>query len=143
MNFKSIDGILFISGDKKLFDVEQTKPEIDNVDRKIVVKDRGDTTLLNQADIEWVDAAGDYVCLHVDGVTHIKRSTLKNLLKDLDPSIFKRIHRSTIVNLNCIKKVVPHTKGEYFLKLGEFDQVKVSRNYREVIKNFLSDLQTH
>jgi len=110
-----------------------------NLERKIIIKDRDDITLLKQTDIEWIDAAGDYVCVHAQGVTHIKRSTLKNLLEDLDPSIFKRVHRSTIVNLNYIQKVIPHTKGEYFLKLGEYDQVKVSRNYREVIKSFLSD----
>lgn len=110
-----------------------------NLEHKIIIKDRDDITLLKQTDIEWVDAAGDYCCVHAQGVTHIKRSTLKNLLDDLDPSIFKRVHRSTIVNLNYIQKVIPHTKGEYFLKLGEYDQVKVSRNYREVIKDFLSD----
>ncbi len=110
-----------------------------NLEQKIIIKDRDDITLLKQADIEWIDAAGDYCCVHAQGVTHIKRSTLKNMLEDLDSSIFKRVHRSTIVNLNYIQKVIPHTKGEYFLKLGEYDQVKVSRNYREVIKNFLSE----
>jgi len=115
---------------------EQNKGNLEN---KIIIKDRDDITLLKQADIEWIDAAGDYCCVHAKGVTHIKRSTLKHLLEDLDPSIFKRVHRSTIVNLNYIQKVIPHTKGEYFLKLGEYDQVKVSRNYREVIKTFLSD----
>ena len=115
------------------------KTDTGKVERKIVIKDRDDITLLKQADIEWIDAAGDYVCLHAEGVTHIKRCTLKNLLEDLDPEMFKRVHRSTIVNLNYIQKVIPHTKGEYFLKLGEYDQVKVSRNYREVIKDFLSD----
>jgi two-component system LytT family response regulator len=116
------------------------KEDTSKVERKIVIKDRDDITLLKQADIEWVDAAGDYVCLHAEGVTHIKRCTLKKLLDDLDPSMFKRVHRSTIVNLNYIQKVIPHTKGEFFLKLGEYDQVKVSRNYREVIKSFLTDM---
>jgi two-component system LytT family response regulator len=116
------------------------KVNTDKVERKIVIKDRDDITLLKQTDIEWVDAAGDYVCVHAQGVTHIKRCTLKNLLEDLDSEMFKRVHRSTIVNLNYIQKVIPHTKGEFFLKLGEYDQVKVSRNYREVIKNFLTDM---
>jgi len=121
---------------------QMSLPKLDTgkVERKIVIKDRDDITLLKQADIEWVDAAGDYVCLHAEGVTHIKRCTLKKLLEDLDPQMFKRVHRSTIVNLNYIQKVIPHTKGEFFLKLGEYDQVKVSRNYREVIKNFLTDM---
>jgi two-component system LytT family response regulator len=116
------------------------KEDTGKVERKIVIKDRDDITLLKQADIEWIDAAGDYVCLHAEGVTHIKRCTLKKLLEDLDPEMFKRVHRSTIVNLNYIQKVIPHTKGEFFLKLGEYDQVKVSRNYREVIKSFLTDM---
>jgi two-component system LytT family response regulator len=112
----------------------------EQIERKIVIKDRDDITLLEQSQIDWVDAAGDYVCIHANGITHIKRSTLTKLLKELDPVIFKRVHRSTIVNLNSIKKVIPHTKGEFFLKLGEFDQVKVSRNYRETIKIFLTGM---
>jgi two-component system LytT family response regulator len=107
------------------------------VDKKIVIKDRDEITILKQSDIEWVDAAGDYVCLHSQGETHIKRSTLKELLSELDDNIFKRVHRSTIVNLNFIDKVIPHTKGEFFLLLGEFEKIKVSRNYKDAIKHFL------
>lgn len=108
------------------------------VDKKIVIKDRDEITILKQTDIEWVDAAGDYVCLHAEGQTHIKRSTLKELLSELDQNVFKRVHRSTIVNLNFIDKVIPHTKGECFLLLGEFEKIKVSRNYKDAIKHFLS-----
>ncbi len=108
-------------------------------DKKIVIKERDEITLLEQEKIAWVDAAGDYCCLHADGETHIKRTTLKDLLDDLDPDRFKRVHRSTIVNLEFIQKVIPHTKGEFFLELGGLDRIKVSRNYREVIKSFLSD----
>lgn len=108
------------------------------VDKKVVIKDRDEITILKQSDIEWVDAAGDYVCLHALGETHIKRSTLKELLGELDANIFKRVHRSTIVNLNFIDKVIPHTKGEFFLLLGEFEKIKVSRNYKDAIKHFLA-----
>lgn len=110
----------------------------DNLERKIVIKDRDEITLLTQSSIKWIDAAGDYCCIHADGETFIKRSTLKDLLEELEPNSFKRVHRSTIVNLNFIEKVIPHTKGEFFLVLGEHEKVKVSRNYREVIKAFLS-----
>lgn len=109
----------------------------DNLVKKVVIKERDDITILKQSDIEWVDAAGDYVCLHAGGVTHIKRCTLKSLLDDLDQSVFKRVHRSTIVNLNFVEKVIPQAKGEFILKLGEYDDVKVSRNYKDVIKDFL------
>ena len=57
-----------------------------------MIKDRDEITILKQSDIEWVDAAGDYVCLHSQGETHIKRSTLKELLAELDENIFKRVH---------------------------------------------------
>ncbi|MGS2721543.1 LytR/AlgR family response regulator transcription factor [Paraglaciecola aestuariivivens] len=114
------------------------KPDHDFIDKKVVIKDRDEITILKQADIEWVDAAGDYVCLHAKGQTHIKRSTLKELLIELDDMVFKRVHRSTIVNLNFIDKVIPHTKGEFFLLLGEFEKIKVSRNYKGAIKHFLT-----
>jgi two-component system LytT family response regulator len=105
---------------------------------KIVVKDRDEIHILPQTEIEWIDAAGDYVCIHSKGETHVKRTTLKEILDELDDQIFKRVHRSTIVNMSYIKKVLPHTKGEFFLLLGEFDKIKVSRNYKEVVKDFLS-----
>ena len=106
--------------------------------RKIVIKDRDEIHILNQSDIEWIDAAGDYICVHADGLTYVKRSTLKEMLDELDESIFKRVHRSTIVNLNYVEKVIPHTKGEFFLQLGEYDKIKVSRNYKDVIREFLA-----
>lgn len=120
-------------------DLAKEMQHLPNLERKIMIKDRGDITLLKQSEIEWVDAAGDYVCIHAGGETHIKRSTLKQLLDELDPTVFKRIHRSTIVNLTFIQKVTPHTKGEFFLTLGEYDKVKVSRNYKDVIKAFLAN----
>jgi two-component system LytT family response regulator len=65
---------------------------------------------------------------------------MKSLLEQLDDRLFKRVHRSTIVNMKHIKQIFPHTKGEYFLLLGEHDRIKVSRNYREVVKEFLSQV---
>jgi two-component system LytT family response regulator len=106
--------------------------------RKIVIKDRDEIHLLKQEDIQWIDAAGDYVCVHALGETHVKRSTLKEMLEELDGDQFKRVHRSTIVNLNFIDKVIPHTKGEFFLMMGEHDKIKVSRNYKDVVKIFLT-----
>lgn len=105
--------------------------------KKVVIKDRDKIHLINQSDIEWVDAAGDYVCVHANGDTHVKRSTLKEIEDELNPDLFKRIHRSTIVNLNYINKAIPLNKGEYFLQIGEHQQLKVSRNYKDCIRNYL------
>ena len=109
-------------------------------ERKISIKDRDSIKLIKIDSIAWVDAAGDYMCVHADGETHIMRCTMNSLLEELDATIFKRVHRSTIVNLNCIEEVIPHTKGEYFLQLENGEKIKVSRNYRDTIKTFLTSL---
>ncbi len=101
------------------------------------IKDRGEISLVPVDSIEWIDAAGDYMCLHTNVKTHILRETMKNMEKRLDPTIFKRIHRSTIVNINMIEKLHPSTGGKYTLILNNGSEVQVSRNYREVIANFL------
>ncbi len=108
---------------------------------KLAVKTQDSTILVNIEDIDWIDAAGDYMCLHVKGETLILRSTLRSLMHRLDPDIFKRIHRSTVVNLARIQKATPLKKGEYMLDLGNEIQLKVSRNYRDAIKTFLDGRQ--
>lgn len=105
--------------------------------RKLAIKDHDSTVLVCIDDIDWVDAAGDYMCIHVRGETHIMRSTLKHLMSRLDPEKFKRIHRSTVVNLDRIVKAAPLQKGEYMLDLSCGEKLKVSRNYRQEIKLFL------
>lgn len=105
--------------------------------RKLAIKDHDSTVLVNVDDIDWVDAAGDYMCVHVGGDTHIMRSTLKHLMSRLDPEKFKRIHRSTVVNLDRIVKATPLQKGEFMLDLDCGEKLKVSRNYRQEIKLYL------
>ena len=71
---------------------------------KLPIKDGQQTVLLEYETIDWVDAAGDYMCVHASGETHILRSTMKELEQRL-PAYFARIHRSTIVNINRIERV--------------------------------------
>lgn len=106
-------------------------------DKKIVVKDGDQITLLKQDDLKWIDAAGDYCCLHANGETHIKRISLTDLLEQLEPADFKRVHRSTIINLNFITRVQSLPKGEYFVELGAQERVKVSRTYKDAIREYL------
>jgi two-component system LytT family response regulator len=123
---------------------EETKSTIPATEsaRKITIRDRDSIKLIKVDDIAWVDAAGDYMCVHAEGETHILRCTMKHLLEALDDDVFKRVHRSTIVNLNCIEQVIPHTKGEYFLQMDNGERIKVSRNYRAAIKLFLDSMST-
>ncbi len=104
---------------------------------KIAIKDRGETTLVPTKDIAWVDAAGDYMCLHTGEAVHVLRSTMKNLEEKLDPHNFQRVHRSTIVNLDKIEKVCSHINGEYHLILQGGSRLKMSRSYREKIKHIV------
>lgn len=112
-------------------------PAANRYERVLNIKDRGQIFRVDVADIERIDAAGDYMCIYTADQTLILRETMKDLEKRLDPRKFQRIHRSTIVNLDNIKSVKPHTNGECFLVLGSNAQVKVSRSYREVVARFL------
>lgn len=96
-----------------------------------------ETVRLPVASIEWVDAAGDYMCVHAGGRTHIVRATMKQFEERLDPAEFQRIHRSTIVNIRCIRKLKPHTNGEYFLTLDGGHELKLSRSYRDRLERIL------
>ena len=118
----------------------QSSDEALAADRKIAIKDHDSIVLIDTLDIDWVDAAGDYMCVHVKGETHIMRSTLKNLMSRLDPDKFKRIHRSTVVNLERIEQVTSQPKGEYILNLDCNERLKVSRNFRDAIKTFLAQI---
>ena len=112
-------------------------PAANRYEKVLNIKDRGQIFRVDVDDIERIDAAGDYMCIYTADQTLILRETMKDLEKRLDPRKFQRIHRSTIVNLDNIKSVKPHTNGECFLVLGSNTQVKVSRSYREVVARFL------
>lgn len=129
-----------VSGREPVRDSGRDGAKLVNPERKITIRDRDSIKLIKVDNIDWVDAAGDYMCVHAEGETHIMRCTMKHLLDELDTMVFKRVHRSTIVNLNRIEEVIPHTKGEYFLKLENGEQIKVSRNYRDTIKSFLASM---
>jgi two-component system, LytTR family, response regulator len=87
--------------------------------------------------IQWIDAAGDYMCVHAEGDTHILRGTMKELEEILDPRLFQRVHRSTIVNLRFVKSLRAHMNGEYFLSLDGGQELKLSRTYRDKVEHFL------
>jgi two-component system LytT family response regulator len=103
---------------------------------RLAIRDGGRTTWVNQDDIEWIDAAGDYMCVQAKGVTYIMRKTMKNLEKDLDSDILQRIHRSTIVNVHQVREMESHINGEYFLTLESGHRVKLSRTYKDKLKLF-------
>ena len=88
------------------------------------------TACVDVESIDWIDAAGDYMCVHANGSTHVLRGTMKNLEELLDPEIFVRVHRSAIVNRHRVTAMRPHRNGEYFLALDGDTELKLSRKYK-------------
>jgi two-component system LytT family response regulator len=102
---------------------------------RIVIKDRGNVLFLNVSDIDWVDAAGYYACLHVGGQTHVMRRTLQDLERDLGEDKFIRIHRSIIVNLERIRALEIQNGGEYAVVLNSDVRLQLSRRYRRRLQD--------
>ncbi|MCM2312896.1 MAG: response regulator [Steroidobacteraceae bacterium] len=96
-----------------------------------------ETIRLDVAGIDWIDAAGDYMCVHAASQTHVLRATMKELEEMLDPEVFQRVHRSTIVNLARVRSLRPHLNGECFLKLESGQEVKLSRSFRDKVELLL------
>ncbi|MEX0298322.1 MAG: LytR/AlgR family response regulator transcription factor [Kordiimonas sp.] len=109
----------------------------DKFDPHLRIKDRGHISIVDVSDVDYIDAAGDYMCIHVGDKTHILRETMKTMQKRLDPKVFQRVHRSTIVNLDKVQEVRPHSNGECFLTLTCGMELKVSRSYKDVVGRFL------
>ena len=112
--------------------LEPRRPEM------LPIRQGRETVRVPVASIEWIDAAGDYMCIHAGGETHILRGTMKELEDILDPKLFQRVHRSTIVNLRLVKSLRAHMNGEYFLTLESGHELKLSRTYRDKVEYFLS-----
>ena len=113
------------------------QPAASRYEKLINIKDRGQIFRVDVDSIERIDAAGDYMCIYTGDNTLILRETMKFLEKRLDPRRFQRVHRSTIVNLDLVRQVKPHTNGECFLVLESGAQVKVSRSYKDVVARFV------
>jgi two-component system LytT family response regulator len=105
--------------------------------RILPIRDDAGTVRLDVTTIDWIDAAGDYMCVHADGRTYVLRETMKSLEAVLDPKIFQRVHRSTIVNVQRVRRLRPHTNGEYFLTLDDGQEIKLSRSYRDRVDQLL------
>jgi two-component system LytT family response regulator len=112
--------------------------EINEYSDFISVKDIGETTRIPVSDVIWIDAAGDYMCVHcADGETHILRKTMKQLEQELDPNRFIRVHRSVIVNNAEVAKVLTLSSGEYVIQLTNKHEIRVSRSYRDKVREKL------
>jgi two-component system, LytTR family, response regulator len=109
------------------------------VDR-LAVKETGRIYLLKTEDVDWVEAAGNYLRLHAGTATHLLRETMNSLEGRLDPERFWRIHRSTIVNVDRIRELQPVFHGDYAVILHDGTELTLSRTYRRNLPELSGDL---
>lgn len=110
--------------------------------QELVIKNNDhEKVFLPIKDIKWIDAAGDYMCIHENDETHVVRITMKKLESQLDPKIFARIHKSTLVNVHFIKSIKPMRNSESILDLGNDVHLKVSRNFSHSIQEIVASKQ--
>jgi two-component system LytT family response regulator len=102
---------------------------------RLVVRSRGQVLFVSVADIDWIEAAGYYACLHVGSDTHILRRSLSELEQDLGDEKFVRIHRSLVVNLERIRGLELQTGGEYEVVLKSRVRLRLSRRYRKRLQD--------
>lgn len=112
------------------------KPEKKYLER-LVIKSSGRIFFLNVAEIDWIEAADNYVYLHTGRTAHLLRETIGGLESRLNPANFLRIHRSIIVNLSCIKEMHPLFHGEYVIVLSTGKELNSSRRYRQNLNSLL------
>jgi two-component system LytT family response regulator len=104
---------------------------------RIVIKNAGQVSFLKISEIDWIEAADYYACLHVAQRTHMLRRSISELEQDLDPTIFCRIHRSTIVNMDRIRGLTLNEDGEYEVLLENNTRLRLSRSYRKQLQSRL------
>jgi two-component system, LytTR family, response regulator len=107
---------------------------------RLVVKERGQLLFVNVMDIDWIEAAGYYACLHVGNATHVMRRTLLELEGDLGEERFVRIHRSLIVNLERICSLEVEKGGEYEVVLKNKVRLRLSRRFRKGLQSRMNDM---
>ena len=118
--------------------MEMVKQPTPAAGERFIVKSKGRVVFLNPADIDWIEAAANYVRLYTANQSHLVRETIAHLAERLPRAQFARIHRSIIVNLTKIQEVLPCNSGEYIVVLRGGKELSCSRKYRASIKDLFA-----
>jgi two-component system LytT family response regulator len=110
---------------------------------RLVIKSVGQVAFVRISEIDWIEAADYYACLHVGARTHLLRRSISELERELDPAMFCRIHRSTIVNLTRVRGLELSAGGEYEVVLENGSSLRLSRRYRKRLQSCLSVRISH
>ncbi len=114
-----------------------TPPAAPELDSRLVIKANGRVVFLDLDNIEWVEAAANYVRLNVGKESYLFRETISRISERLDANHFVRIHRSTIVNVRKIKELIPVNSGEYVVVLKSGRELSCSRGYRAALQGIV------
>jgi len=106
--------------------------------KRLIVKSGGRVHFLRVEDIVWIEAAGNFVRLHSCHETHLVRTSMKSVERQLDPKAFLRIHRSAIVNIDRIRGLTPSSHGEYVATMQDDTRLQVSRVYARELDRLLA-----
>ena len=128
--------LLRLQGEARLLEAPDAGPPVDSVERpeRFLVRKLGKEFLLPAGEIEWLQAQGNYVNLRVRGRDYPLRSTMAAIETRLDATRFARVHRSYIVNLDCVAEIEPTEGGDARLKMKDGSLVPCSRRYRENLR---------
>ncbi len=108
--------------------------------QRLMLKSGAEIYFLKVSEIDWIEAAGNYLTLHSGRKTHLLRETMNNITKKLDPAVFVRIHRSQIVNIDRVKKLQSDAHGDYLILLESGQELTLTRTYRDnLLKRFSTD----
>lgn len=117
--------------------VKELQPQAAPRQERLIVKTGGRLFFLRTDDVDWIEAAGNYVRLHVGKDTHLLRETMNSIEGRLDPKMFLRIHRSRIVNMDRVKELHPWFNGDYAVILRDGTKLMLSRGYRDKLQERL------
>jgi two-component system, LytTR family, response regulator len=99
--------------------------------RRLAIKDKQRTEVVDTRDIDYIDVAGHYLCIHVGKTVHLLRGQLSDIEERLDPAEFSRVHRSAIVRIDRVKSLLTRTNGDGDLLLVDGSRLLLSRTYRD------------
>jgi two-component system LytT family response regulator len=120
--------------------LSQLKSEItssSSPDGLLVIRAKGRVVFVKLSEIDWIEASANYVRLNAGKESHLVRESMSRILERLNPSHFVRIHRSTIVNFQQIKELIPVNSGEYAVVLKSGKELSCSRGYRAELENMI------
>lgn len=122
-----------LQGEANAINQGEDKPVTNNIDR-LLVKKLGKEFIIKVEDIEWFESSGNYVNLHIQGRIYPMRTTMNNLIQQIQKKGFCRIHRSYGINLDAVTSITPLSSGDSEIKLNNGKTLTLSRRYKENFK---------